>query len=99
MITNNSRPDEMLKFACKRNTTILFKHFLEMVERINGEHLETLAKLKHSLPPEYKTHVDLADYFTEPKLNALRKEILSKGNDAYRNIEEIINMLEIKHKF
>ena len=99
MITNNSRPDEMLKFACKRNTTILFKHFLEIIERMNEEHAETLAKLKHNLPEEYKAYVDLADYFTDNKLNMLRKEVLSKGNDCYRGIEEIINMLEIKHKF
>jgi hypothetical protein len=98
MINNSSRPEEMLKFACKRNTTNLFKHFLEIIERLNLEHVENMNKLKHGLPKEYAPYVELADYFTESKLNALRKEILSKGNDTYRSLEEIINMLEISIK-
>ena len=89
---------EFVSFQVRRNCTLLFKRFLEILERNKDEHDECLGKLYDMLPEDYKNYVDLADYFTESKFDSLRKEILAAGNDTIRNIDEILKEVDIGPK-
>jgi hypothetical protein len=89
---------EMAKFQVRREITMLFKRFLETIEVIGDTHQEGIEKLKINLPIEYKKYVDLADYFTEARENAVRKMILDAGNDCIRNIENDLKQFKITFK-
>ena len=88
-------PRQALQYSCRRYTVTLFKEFLTLLEKLADEHDETLAKLAAALPPEYRDRLALADYFTMDKAERLRKEVLGRGNDCARSIDEEIQKYEI----
>lgn len=90
--------DELLRFQLRRETTVLFKQQLEILEDLKEEHYNALQKLIDNLPEPYKKYVNLADYFTDEKFNTLRKRTLQRGNDTIRNMETIVNDFDIKLK-
>lgn len=75
--------------------TIMFKEMLSLLEKLAEEHDETLGKLYARLPSEYKTYVELADYFTEDKADRLRREVLQRGNDCKRAIVEEMEKYDV----
>ena len=79
---------EILRFQTRRNIVYLFKRFLETVESIGDCHEETMTKLKTHIPSEYHKYIDLAEYLTPQREEAIRKMILDAGNDCIRGIEE-----------
>lgn len=93
-----ARAQEMLRFQIRRNVVQLFKRFLETVESIGDCHEESLDKLRQNLPKEYQKYINLADYFTPIREEAIRKQILDAGNDCIRSLEEEIKQFEIKLK-
>lgn len=84
----NSREEAILAFQVKRNVTRLFKAFLSILEREKDQHDEAMEKLRDALPDNLKEYVNLADNFTDAKADALRKEVLEKGNDCIRDLEQ-----------
>lgn len=86
---------QTLQFACRRHTIALFKEFLAIVEQLAEEHDESLAKLESALPPEYSTHIGLADHFTEEKGDRLRRVVLQRGNDCVRAIQDEIGKYQV----
>lgn len=95
---NKTDAEALLLFAVRRNITALFKSFVVTLEDITADHDDALLKLHASLPPEYKKHVELADYLSEAKCERLRKKVLDHGNDAYRSIEEEFKKYKVEFK-
>lgn len=91
---------EILLFQSTRNVANLYKRFLTVLESNRNEHRIMLNKLIEGLPPEHHHQLVLADYFNNDKFTYLRKQVLDAGNDCIRELENIIDNLEIdfKHK-
>lgn len=89
---------DSLKFAARRQVTVLFTEYLAILAQLAEEHGEALDKLYSVLPPEYRDHVDLADHFTEEKGKRIRKAVLDRGNDCWRSIHEEINKYDIQFR-
>ena len=78
---------DMLSDEYGRSVRDLFKSFLILIEDLNQDHQAHFSKLKSSLPGEYASLVEQADYFDDRKLKYLRKKILDMGNENIRNVE------------
>ena len=87
---------EMLQYSCRRHTVTLFKEILNLLEKLAEEHDESLAKLATNLPEQYRSYIGLADYFTEDKADRLRREVLQRGNDCARSIQEEIYKYKVE---
>jgi DNA topoisomerase IB len=96
--THTADPKEVLRFQQQRIITMLFRHFLTLLEDLGLEHDEALAKLSAALPPEYQTYIDLADYLSPDKSKHLRKKVLDAGNDSLRGLDEILNSFNVTFK-
>ena len=88
----------MLLFSNRRNVVMLFKRFLETVEQIGDCHIDTINKLKQNLPSEYHRYVDLSEYLTPAREEAIRKLILDAGNECIRNTENDIKQFKVTFK-
>lgn len=97
-ITLELEAADILKFAIKRQVTDLFKDFLFILKSNKDKHGEALDKLYSSLPEEYKKYVDLADYYTDGESDRLRSQVLQKGNDSIRNLNQQIDELFVDFK-
>jgi|TARA_R110000824_G_scaffold14858_2_gene62865 hypothetical protein len=91
--------NQLLSLAIEKNTKSLFKGFLFLVEDLQSEHTIHFNKLRQSLPEEYHSLLNQANYMDEEKLNHIRKRILDIGNDAIRNIESELNKFTIHFNF
>lgn len=92
-------PDEILQTVYAKNTKVLFKSFLILIEDLNNDHLRNFEKLRNSIPEEYHALLDQADYFDQKKLQYLRKKILDLGNDSIRTAEDSFENFTISFKF
>ena len=92
-------PDESIHSFYSKNTKILFKSFLIMIEDLNNDHLRNFDKLRNSMPEEYQPLIDQADYFDQAKLQYLRKKILDLGNESIRTTESSLENFTISFKF
>lgn len=91
-------PEELLRFQIRRNVTVLFKRFLEILEDLGVEHDAALTLLYDKLPADYKVYVELADYLTDEKADMLRRKVLGAGNDCVRQIEDILQSFSVTLK-
>lgn len=91
-------PRKSLEYVLVRQTTALFKEFLYTLEKNESKHTESLNKLYQSLPDDYKTYVDLADWLTEEESQRLRKEVLRRGNDTIRALQEELDKYDVDFK-
>jgi hypothetical protein len=96
--THTADPKEVLRFQQHRVITLLFRHFLTVLEDLGLEHDEALAKLTAALPIEYHSFLDLADYLTPEKSQRLRKKVLDSGNDTLRSLDDILESFTINFK-
>lgn len=92
-----SLPDNatLLKAKIRLGVTRLFKNYLFAFEEIIESHDEAIAKLKTSLPDQYKEFVELADYLSDAKIELMRKRVLGLGNDLIRDLDDQIDCLRI----
>tara|TARA_R110002110_G_scaffold164589_3_gene364766 strand:- start:7004 stop:7336 length:333 start_codon:yes stop_codon:yes gene_type:complete len=95
----NMDAQELLTSSYERNTKLLFKSFLILIEDLNKDHVINFHKLRKALPSEYNSLVDQADYFDQHKLQYLRKRILDMGNDSIRSSESSFENFTINFKF
>ena len=70
------KPYKAINAIYSRNTKLLFKSFLVLIEDLQNDHSLHFAKLKKALPDKYENVIDQANYFDEDKLQYLRKKIL-----------------------
>lgn len=94
----NKKERELLEFQVYRNVTNLYKHFLDMVEKLSHDHDQEFKKLKEALPNEYSSLIKQAEYLDDARLNFLRKKILDQGNDTRREIIEYMQKFNINFK-
>ena len=92
-------PDESLQALYAKNTKVLFKSFLILIEDLNDDHLRNFEKLRNAIPEEYHALLNQADYFDQKKLQYLRKKILDLGNDSIRTAENSFENFTISFKF
>ena len=92
-------PDQSLQALYAKNTKVLFKSFLILIEDLNDDHLRNFEKLRRAIPKEYHAILDQADYFDQKKLHYLRKKILDLGNDSIRTTEDSFENFTISFKF
>jgi hypothetical protein len=90
--------DILLKAKVRIGVTRLFKNYLFAFEEFIDAHDEAMAKLKTALPDQYKEFVELADYLSDAKIEAMRKRVLGLGNDLIRDLDEQIDVLKINKK-
>jgi hypothetical protein len=90
--------ESILRFQHKRICTSLFRGFLTLIENLEDEHGDLMEKLHTALPEQYKAYVDLVDYWTPTRAEAIRKHILDGGNDAIRNLDEMLINYDISLK-
>ena len=92
-------PDELVNSAYSKNTKILFKSFLVLIEDLHKDHAINFEKLKEALPSEYHSLIKQANYFDNQKLQYLRKKILDMGNETIRETENSFENFTISFKF
>ena len=92
-------PDELVNSVYSKNTKILFKSFLVLIEDLHKDHAINFEKLKKALPKECHPLIDQADYFDYQKLQYLRKKILDMGNETIRETESNFEKFTISFKF
>lgn len=92
-------PDELVNSVYSKNTKILFKSFLVLIEDLHKDHAINFEKLKKALPKEYHSLINQADYFDHQKLQYLRKKILDMGNETIRETESNFENFTISFKF
>ncbi len=83
---DNEHARTILEFQITRNITNLFKDFLNTIEDLKEEELfnEKMGKFE--------------SVFSEMKCARLRKKILTCGNDSIRELNSLIDKLEINFK-
>ena len=92
-------PDEIASSVYSKNTKILFKAFLILIEDLHKDHEINFRKLKSSLPEEFESIIKQADYVDQKKLQYLRKKILDMGNETIRETESNFENFTISFKF
>lgn len=92
-------PDEAIQEVYSKNTKVLFKSFLILIEDLNKDHMINFSKLRKALPEQYHSLIDQADYFDQHKLQYLRKKILDMGNESIRDAGSSLENFTISFKF
>jgi hypothetical protein len=82
-----------------KNTKVLFKSFLILMEDLQQDHLINFEKLRNALPEKYSSLIEQADYFDQHKMQYLRKKILDMGNESIREAEHNLEDFTISFKF
>lgn len=89
---------ELLRAKTRLAITRVFKTYLDLLEQIADEHDESMGKLIDALPPEHRASVHLADHFGDARFAAIRRKVLETGNDAVRELHEMIDGLRLDDK-
>ena len=66
-----------------------------MLEGVQKEHSSMLKKVEQKTSKEFSENID---YFDDEKYNYLRKKTLDLGNDILRELENNLEMFEIRIK-
>lgn len=98
VVYNRAPAEDVLRFQQQRIITALFRGQLELFEELAQEHDIALDKLVRALPTEQQKLVELADYLTPERAEILRKRILDRGNDAWRELNRVIDNFNIQDK-
>lgn len=94
----NTDPTQFLDYQIQKQIKSLYKEYLFLIEKIFNSHDEFLAKFRATLPPEYQVYVDMAEFLTDSKYEEIRKEILDRGNQSIRAINEELKKYNIDFK-
>ena len=86
---------EVFLFSVKRNFINICKRYLNLLEDMRLDHDVFIKKMEGESDSDL---IKKLDYLDEQKYNYVRKQILDAGNDAYRDVENFTEMLEIDFK-
>jgi len=86
---------DFLKVRIQLVITSLFKTYLCLTEEWTEDHDVAMAKLKAALPADLKQYVELADYLPDTKLDSHRNKVLRAGNNAIRELHEVVDSLRL----
>jgi len=86
---------EIFLWNTKRGFINICKRYLVALEELKVDHSIFLKKLGQELDPEL---VKKLDYLSEEKYNYIRKQVLDAGNDAFRDVENFTEKLDIQVK-
>lgn len=92
---DNEQVKKFVLLNIKRIVTNLFKGQLETSSELNQVYLSKLAKNKDKIPQV--VYNDLA-WWDIATMGNVRKKTLDKGNDALREIESLLESVEVKLK-
>lgn len=90
---------DVISFQVHRNIVNLYKKYFEVTEDLMTEHRLFVSKIQAKIKSS-GLDIDLKelDYFTDEKFNQIRKKILDAGNDASRELEKILEFVDIDLK-
>ena len=77
----------------------LFKSFLQTLEEMQKVHRINFNKLYKNLPEDYKSVVEMADYFDDDHYEIQRKKILDIGNSVLRDYYSELETLTVEFRF
>ena len=86
---------DLLLFQTNRCIVNFYKNHLYMLETLRKEHESMLKKVQKNTSEEFSKNID---YFDENKYNYLRKKTLDLGNDILRELENNLEMFDIRIK-
>jgi hypothetical protein len=90
---------DVISFQVHRNIVNLYKKYFEVTEDLMTEHRLFVSKIQTKIKSS-GLDIDLKelDYFTDEKFNQIRKKILDAGNDASRELEKILEFVDVSLK-
>lgn len=94
----NTDPTLFLDYQIQKQIKSLYKEYLFLIEKIFNSHDEFLAKFRSTLPEQYQVYVDMAEFLTDSKYEEIRKEVLDRGNQSIRAIDEELKKYNIDFK-
>ena len=86
---------ELLTFQINRGIVNLYKKYFLIIQDLKQEHEVLLDKVAQETSPDFPQKID---YFTEDKYNYIRKKILDAGNDAIRELEKTLEVIDVRFK-
>lgn len=86
---------DLLKVKVRLGITRLFKSYLYLIEELVDEHDLAMGHLIDALPPEQRPLVILSDHFTDTRMEAVRKRVLTLGNNEIRELEQTLDALRL----
>lgn len=86
----------LLKAKIRTNITRVMATYLTLLEDVSEEHDESMGKLVDALAPDQKQFAILADHFGDARFEAIRRHVLKAGNDSIRELEGMIDALQIR---
>jgi|TARA_Y100000310_G_C20608170_1_gene776626 hypothetical protein len=86
---------ELLVFQINRGIVNLYKKYFLIIQDLKQEHEILLGKIAQETSPDFPQKID---YFSEDKYNYIRKKILDAGNDAIRELEKTLEVIDVRFK-
>lgn len=86
---------ELLIFQINRGIVNLYKKYFLIIQDLKQEHEILLKKVAEETSPDFPQKID---YFSEDKYNYIRKKILDAGNDAIRELEKTLEVIDVRFK-
>ena len=86
---------ELLIFQINRSIVNLYKKYFLIIQDLKQEHEVLLEKVAKETSPDFPQKID---YFSEDKYNYIRKKILDAGNDAIRELEKTLEVIDVRFK-
>tara|TARA_R100000700_G_scaffold40394_1_gene55878 strand:+ start:1270 stop:1572 length:303 start_codon:yes stop_codon:yes gene_type:complete len=95
-LEKGSTVKDIISFQVHRNIVNLYKKHFEIIEDLQIEHESFISKLKKNSLDDLP--LDDLNYFTSEKYDHIRKRILDSGNDCIREIEKVLELVDINVK-
>ena len=95
-LEKGSTVKDIISFQVHRNIVNLYKKHFEIIEDLQIEHESFLSKIKKNSLDDLP--LDDLNYFTSERYDHIRKRILDSGNDCIREIEKVLELVDINVK-
>lgn len=90
--------ESLLRFQNRRLLNSMVARILTLFENLHDEHQDAMDKLENALPEQYKTYVNLIDYWSQTRADMIRKAVLDDGGNTTRALDEMLVNYDIKLK-
>tara|TARA_Y100000356_G_C11144456_1_gene227142 strand:+ start:339 stop:638 length:300 start_codon:yes stop_codon:yes gene_type:complete len=95
-LEKGSTVKDIISFQVHRNIVNLYKKHFEIIEDLQIEHESFISKIKKNSLDDLP--LDDLNYFTSERYDHIRKRILDSGNDCIREIEKVLELVDINVK-